>query len=50
MTLTERLRHLINPLHIYCRMRDVYISKYTAKKLCQLYEKTLFTFLKRRIF
>lgn len=34
-----KIQHLLNPLHIYCRLRDLGISKQKCNKLCRLYEK-----------
>ena len=50
MTLIRGLSHFLNPLHVYCRMIDIHLSKYRAKKLGILYEKTIFALLKRIIF
>jgi len=32
----------MNPLHIYCRLRDIGIAKGTAMFLCRLYERSVF--------
>lgn len=50
MQTTTILQHYLNPLHIYCRMRDIRIPKGIAMFLCKLYEKMfrnfgLFVFL-----
>jgi hypothetical protein len=39
---TTFLQHHLNPLHIYCRMREVGVSKGNAQWLCRLYEKVIF--------
>jgi hypothetical protein len=39
------IKHYMNPLHIYCRLRDMRIPKHTAMLLCRVYERTLFKFL-----
>lgn len=31
-------QHYLHPLHVYCRLVDVGVSKSFSKKLCQLYE------------
>ena len=36
------IMHYINPLHIYCRMRDIGIAKRTAMFLCRIYECCIF--------
>ena len=40
--MSKVLQHYLNPLHIYCRMIDVGISKRTAGYFCMLYERILF--------
>ena len=36
------IMHYMNPLHIYCRMRDMGIAKGIAMFLCQIYESCIF--------
>lgn len=36
------LQHYLNPLHIYCRLRDFGLSKITAGKIITTYEKCFF--------
>jgi hypothetical protein len=36
------LKHYMNPLHIYCRLRDVGIPKNPAMLVCRVYERTVF--------
>ncbi len=36
------IRHYLNPLHIYCRLRDVRIPKGMARSLCVIYEHSIF--------
>ena len=36
------IMHCMNPLHIYCRMRDIGIAKRTAMFLCRIYECCIF--------
>ena len=43
--MTTVLKHYLNPLHIYCRLRDIGIAKKTAIFLCRLYERTIFNLL-----
>ena len=38
------LQHYMNPLHIYCRLRDVGLSKRQAIFLCLIYERSIFRF------
>jgi len=35
-------RHYMNPLHVYCRMRDIGIAKGAAKLLCRVYERSIY--------
>jgi hypothetical protein len=34
--------HYLNPLHVYCRLRDVGLPKSAAFFLCRFYEKVIF--------
>ena len=36
------LKHYMNPLHIYCRLRDMRIPKNPAMLVCRVYERTIF--------
>jgi len=38
------LKHYLNPLHVYCRLRDLGLAKGVAIFLCRFYERTLFNF------
>ena len=43
MIMVERaLKHYFNPLHIYCRLRDMGIAKQSAMSLCRIYERSIF--------
>lgn len=35
-------KHYMNPLHIYCRLRDLGLKKGAAGFLCQMYERRIF--------
>jgi len=35
-------QHHLNPLHIFCRLREVGLPKETAILLCQLYERAVY--------
>ena len=37
-----RLQHLLNPLHIYCRLLDIGLSSRLAAKLCLFYERSFY--------
>lgn len=38
LTLMDKIRHLLNPLHIYCRLTCIGVSKKIAMDICQTYE------------
>ena len=38
------IKHIMNPLHIYCRLRDAGIPRRPAKFMCRLYEIYLFKY------
>ena len=40
-------QHYLNPLHVYCRLRDMGIRKEAARWICKVYEITLYTLLFR---
>ena len=37
-----RISHYLNPLHIYCRFREIGIPKKPAIFLCRSYEKNIY--------
>ena len=41
----DSIRHLINPLHIYCRLIDIGVKRSFAKQIVRIYDYlyTLFT-------
>lgn len=41
-TIMSEIKHYLNPLHVYCRLRDIGVSKCRAQFVCRLYEKVLF--------
>jgi len=43
--MTSKMQHWLNPLHIYCRLRDVGLPKGTALFLGWLYEILIFRWL-----
>ena len=43
--MVAEIKHYMNPLHIYCRLRDIGISKNTAIFLCRVYERMIFRYL-----
>ncbi len=36
------LKHYLNPLHIYCRLREIGMAKDKAVALCSFYERYIF--------
>lgn len=40
--MTAAIKHYLNPLHVYCRLRDLGLSKGTAVTLCRIYEYVFF--------
>jgi hypothetical protein len=39
------LKHYMNPVHIYCRLRDLGLAKRPAIFLCRIYERAIFKYL-----
>jgi len=35
----DTLRHYLNPLHMFCRLKQCGLSTPTAMKVCQVYER-----------
>ncbi|MBW1998201.1 MAG: hypothetical protein JRJ29_09595 [Deltaproteobacteria bacterium] len=42
MMLKTGIEHYVNPLHVYCRLRDLGVSKATARLACSAYERSIF--------
>ena len=40
--MTAALKHYLNLLHIYCRLRDLGMGKDAAVFLCRVYERSFF--------
>jgi hypothetical protein len=38
------LQHYFNPLHVYCRLRDLGIPKVLALFMCRFYERAVFRY------
>ena len=38
VTFMDKIRHLLNPLHIYCRLTCLGVSKEVAMDICKTYE------------
>lgn len=41
----ESLRHLFNPLHLYCRLKQCGLPSGSALRVCSLYERVYAQFL-----
>lgn len=39
------LQHILNPLHIYCRLVDLHINQNTALKIAYIYDRGIFRFI-----
>jgi hypothetical protein len=37
------IKHYLNPLHVYCRLRDLGLAKSPAAFLCRIYERAIFS-------
>ena len=37
-----KLQHLLNPLHIYCRLQQAGLAEAVARRLCVAYERTVY--------
>lgn len=35
----DRLRHLFNPLHVYCRLVDCGLDRRRARRVCGFYSR-----------
>ncbi|MFP4036457.1 MAG: hypothetical protein ACLFUE_02945 [Desulfobacteraceae bacterium] len=40
--MTTLIEHYLNPLHIYCRLRDLGLGKRPARFICCHYERIIF--------
>lgn len=40
--MSSAIAHYMNPLHIYCRLRDLGLGKRPARFLCCFYERAIF--------
>ena len=46
--MNKALLHFLNPLHIYCRLRDLGAGKKTSAFIARMYERIIFSRFKRR--
>ena len=42
ITLLDKIRHLLNPLHVYCRLTCFGISSRYARGICRIYEENIY--------
>lgn len=40
--MSTAIKHYLNPLHVYCRLRDCGFTKGHAATLCRFYERMVF--------
>lgn len=41
-SLRRHLQHLLNPLHLYCRLKEAGLAEPLARRFCQAWERTLY--------
>jgi len=44
-SLRRHLQHLLNPLHLYCRLQEAGLTEPFARRLCNAYERALYRHL-----
>lgn len=47
-SLRDRLQHVLNPLHLFCRLRRAGLGETPAKLLCAAWERGVYRFLLSR--
>lgn len=45
MRFKDYCQHLFNPLHLFCRLRQVGMKSVAARNLCKVYEKAFYRFI-----
>ncbi|MBU1003932.1 MAG: hypothetical protein KKE73_15580 [Proteobacteria bacterium] len=45
VTFKRFLQHHLNPLHIYCRLRDAGVRPHLTSRMCVIYERWVYRFL-----
>ena len=38
----SQLQHLLNPLHVYCRLQQAGVAAALARRLCDAYERAVY--------
>jgi hypothetical protein len=41
----KAFQHVFNPLHVYCRLKDIGLPGFMARKMCRAYERFVFRLL-----
>lgn len=41
-TFMDKIRHLFNPLHLYCKLTDCGVSRKVALDICKTYEACVY--------
>ena len=42
ITILDRIRHRLNPMHVYCRLTHFGISSNIAREICKIYETVIY--------
>ena len=42
ITFMDKIRHLFNPLHLYCKLTDYGVSQKVALDICKTYEACVY--------
>lgn len=42
-----KIQHTLNPLHVYCRLRDLKLPKKPSLIICKFYEKGLYSHISK---
>ncbi|MDQ7835286.1 MAG: hypothetical protein RDU24_07875 [Humidesulfovibrio sp.] len=37
-----QLQHYLNPLHVYCRLQQAGLAEPLARRLCEVYERSVY--------
>ena len=43
-TFRRYCQHILNPLHVFCRLRQVGLPGTSARRVCSLYERGLYRY------
>jgi hypothetical protein len=47
-SLRDRMQHVLNPLHLFCRLRRAGMAEEPARLLCAIWERGFYRFLLSR--